>query len=50
MSGYTDHALGPHGALDEGVILIEKPFTRAALLRKLREVLDPVAQRASEHT
>jgi two-component system cell cycle sensor histidine kinase/response regulator CckA len=40
MSGYTNEALGPHGVLAEGVALVEKPFTRGALLRKLREVLD----------
>jgi CheY-like chemotaxis protein len=42
MSGYTDEALGPHGVLEEGIALLEKPFTRGSLLRKLREVLDPV--------
>ena len=43
MSGYTDEALGRHGVLEEGIALLEKPFTRGSLLRKLREVLDPVA-------
>jgi two-component system cell cycle sensor histidine kinase/response regulator CckA len=42
MSGYTDEALGHHGVLEEGIALLEKPFTRGALLRKLRELLDPV--------
>jgi CheY-like chemotaxis protein len=42
MSGYTDEAIGPHGALEEGIALLEKPFTRGSLLRKLREVLDRV--------
>jgi CheY-like chemotaxis protein len=45
MSGYTDEALGPHGVLEDGVVLLEKPFNRGALLRKLREVLDPVEPR-----
>jgi CheY-like chemotaxis protein len=40
MSGYTDDALGQHGVLEEGIALLEKPFTRGSLLRKLREVLD----------
>jgi DNA-binding response OmpR family regulator len=40
MSGYTDEALGPHGVLEEGIALLEKPFTRGSLLRKLRELLD----------
>jgi two-component system cell cycle sensor histidine kinase/response regulator CckA len=31
MSGYTDDAIGQRGVLDEGVTLIEKPFTPAAL-------------------
>ena len=41
MSGYTDEALGPHGMLEEGIALLEKPFTRGSLLRKVREVLGP---------
>jgi CheY-like chemotaxis protein len=40
MSGYTDEALAPHGVLEEGVDLIEKPFTRGSLLTKMRDVLD----------
>lgn len=48
MSGYTDEALGPHGVLEEGIALLEKPFTRGSLLRKLREVLDSVNALAHE--
>jgi signal transduction histidine kinase len=40
MSGSSDGALGHHGALEHGMALIEKPFTRRALLRKVREILD----------
>ena len=40
MSGYTDEALGHHGVLDEQIALIEKPFTPAALARKVREILE----------
>ena len=40
MSGYTDDALGNHGALDPGMALIEKPFTVDLLLRRVRESLD----------
>jgi PAS domain S-box-containing protein len=47
MSGYTDEALGTHGMLEEGTALLEKPFTREALLRKIREVLDRVTSVSS---
>jgi hypothetical protein len=40
MSGYTDDALGHHGALESGTAFVEKPFTIDGLLRKVREVLE----------
>jgi PAS domain S-box-containing protein len=39
MSGYTRNAILHNGALDEGVQLITKPFRKADLAGKLREVL-----------
>ncbi|MEW6669002.1 MAG: PAS domain S-box protein [Thermodesulfobacteriota bacterium] len=40
MSGYTDDAIAPYGILEQGVVLLQKPFTPEALARKVREVLD----------
>jgi len=38
MSGYTGELVGDHG-LAEGVALLEKPFTRAALLSTIEKAL-----------
>jgi signal transduction histidine kinase len=40
VSGYTDDALGHRGVLDPGVVLLQKPFTPARLVERVREVLD----------
>jgi PAS domain S-box-containing protein len=40
MSGYTENHIGHNGALDEGITLLQKPFTLPALKAKVREVLD----------
>jgi PAS domain S-box-containing protein len=38
-SGYTDNAIVHGDRLDEGVDLLNKPYTRAELARKLRQIL-----------
>jgi two-component system, cell cycle sensor histidine kinase and response regulator CckA len=42
VSGYTDGIVrdGVHGALEEGLAFLQKPCTRRALTRKIRELLD----------
>ena len=39
ISGHADTSLAHHGILEEGIPFLEKPFTREALTRKVREVL-----------
>jgi CheY-like chemotaxis protein len=39
-SAYTESAIVHQGMLNEGVILLQKPFTPSALAHKVREVLD----------
>jgi signal transduction histidine kinase/CheY-like chemotaxis protein len=39
-SAYTENAIVHQGVLNEGMALLQKPFTPSALARKLREVLD----------
>jgi PAS domain S-box-containing protein len=39
MSGYTDETIDRHGVLGRGTFFLQKPFTGAALLSKVREVL-----------
>jgi len=40
ISGYPDDALGHHGVPAAGTMLLEKPFTPAELVKKVREALD----------
>jgi PAS domain S-box-containing protein len=39
MSGYAEPILGDRGTLERGVLLLEKPFTEAALIAKVEHAL-----------
>lgn len=39
MSGYTANVIAHHGILEEGIHFIQKPFTKADLALKIRDVL-----------
>jgi PAS domain S-box-containing protein len=43
MSGYTSDSIGQRGVLEAETALLNKPFTQAVLLRKVRDVLDSPA-------
>jgi two-component system, cell cycle sensor histidine kinase and response regulator CckA len=43
ISGYTAPSIVNQGLLESSVVLLSKPFTRVALLRQLRAVLDRAA-------
>lgn len=45
-SGYTDNAIVHGGKLDEGIELLSKPYTREALARKIRHVLNRQPQQS----
>jgi two-component system, cell cycle sensor histidine kinase and response regulator CckA len=44
VSGYTSNAIAQYGVLEEGISFLPKPFTLAALIAKVREVLDSSGQ------
>jgi PAS domain S-box-containing protein len=50
MSGYTDDALAHHGVLEPELAFLEKPFSPARLVRKVREVIDAQKGRAPAPT
>ncbi len=39
-SGYMDDTIVHHGVLEEGILLLPKPYTPSVLVRKIREVLE----------
>jgi PAS domain S-box-containing protein len=41
MSGYSSDMIARHGILEEGLTLVEKPFSPEQLAQKVREVLGP---------
>jgi CheY-like chemotaxis protein len=43
MSGYLDDTILSHGVQAPGAALLQKPFTRKALVRRVREVLESAA-------
>jgi PAS domain S-box-containing protein len=43
MSGYTDDVIVHRGVLAQGMLLVQKPFTKSTLLQKVREALDTEA-------
>jgi two-component system cell cycle sensor histidine kinase/response regulator CckA len=47
VSGYTDDEIARHGVLEEGVQLLEKPFTPQSLLQRVRAVMMSGVARAA---
>jgi hypothetical protein len=40
MSGYTPDSIMQHGVLDPGTYFIQKPFSQAAIVKKVEEILN----------
>ncbi|MEN3976525.1 PAS domain S-box protein [Emcibacter sp. SYSU 3D8] len=49
-SGYTENAIIHHGRLDPGVHLLNKPYRREEMARKVREVLGLARESAPQET
>jgi hypothetical protein len=43
-SGYTDNAIIHHGRLDDGVLLLSKPYRKSELARMVRFALGDVTE------
>jgi len=48
-TGYARNAIVHHGRLDPGVELVLKPFTQSELAKKVRRIMDTVAQHRDEN-
>jgi PAS domain S-box-containing protein len=44
MSGYTDIAISHHEILQAGIPFLEKPFSADALIRTVRDILEPLPE------
>ena len=44
MSGYTDDVIAHHGVLEPGIFFINKPLVPSQLTKKIRDVLDSIAE------
>jgi hypothetical protein len=49
ISGYSENDIHEQGALEPGLLILQKPFTRQSLGRKIREILDAKPQPEHAH-
>jgi len=49
-SGYTDNAIIHHGRLNEGVLLLSKPYRKSHLAHMVRKALDAPGGAANKET